>query len=156
MHRGTPSEQQSPFRLARYMSAFIISVFLIGCDVEVPVEESIAGVDKVLEIRKQAIDNKDLALYKSVLLSDYSSSGVPYESVVDDIKRLFATDEKIEFIYQNAQPSIAMNSARVTHMIEYHFSPSGKSAKIRETIHLRRIDGEWFISGGITLGLGMK
>ncbi len=154
MHRS--SSDKKPFsRIRLLISALVAAVFLSGCDVEVPVEESIAGVDKVLEIRKQAIDNKDLALYKTILLPDYSSSGVPYESVIDDIERLFSTDEKIEFIYQKAQPSIAMNSARVTHMIEYKFMPSGKSAKIRETINLRRIESDWFISGGITLGLGM-
>lgn len=155
MHGDSNINHRSGSTLSRFASALIVLLFIGGCDVEVPVEESIAGVDKVLEVRKQAIDNKDLALYKTILLPDYSSSGVLYETVISDIERLFSSDDKIEFIYQKAQPSIAMNSARVIHMIEYSFSPSGKSAKIRESLYLRRVNDKWYISGGITLGLGM-
>jgi len=153
MYRSTATNKRPFNGVSQFICALIAFAFLNGCEVEVPVEESIAGVDKVLEIRKQAIDNKDLALYKTILLGDYSSSGVPYDSVISDIERLFSTEEKIEFTYQKAQPTIAMNSARVTHMIEYKLIPSGKTTKIRETINLRRVDNEWYISGGILLGL---
>ncbi len=153
MHRSNNTNLTALNRFPQFICTLIVLALLSGCEVEVPVEESIAGVDKILEIRKQAIDTKDLALYKTILLPDYSSSGVPYENLISDIERLFSTDEQIEFIYQKAQPTIAMNSARVTHMIEYRFTPSGKSNKIRETINLRRVNDQWFISGGIILGL---
>jgi len=153
MYRRTTTGKKTFNGFTQFICALGMLFLLSGCEVEVPVEESIAGVDKTLEIRKQAIDNKDIELYKSILLSEYSSSGVPLDSVISDVERLFSTEEQIEFIYQNAQPSIAMNTARVTHMIEYKLIPSGKSTKIRETINLRRIEDKWFISGGIILGL---
>jgi len=153
MYRRTATEKKTLNRFTQFICALSVLFFLSGCEVEVPVEESIAGVDKILELRKQAIDNKDIALYKSILLSDYSTSGVPLDSVISDIERLFSNEEQIEFIYQKAQPSIAMNTARVIHMIEYKLIPSGKSTKIRETINLRRVNDKWFISGGIILGL---
>lgn len=148
------SNNPRPF-LPIFIAMLATMLLLSGCENEIPVEQSIAEVDKVLEIRKQAIDNKDLALYKTIILPEYSSSGVLRETVIDDIERLFDTDESIEFKYQKAQPTIAMNTARVTHMIEYHFKPSGKTDKIRETIMLRRVNNKWHISAGITLGMGM-
>lgn len=153
MYRRSAIVNKAFSGFTQLLCALTALVFLSGCEVEVPVEESIAGVDKILEIRKQAIDNKDLDLYKSILLPEYSSSGVPLENVIGDLERLFSTEEQIEFIYQKAPPSIAMNTARVIHMIEYKLTPSGKSKKMRETIHLRRINDQWFISGGIILGL---
>jgi len=155
MHRGNNTNRNIFNRFTLLIGTLVALAIMSGCEVEVPVEESIAGVDKILEIRKRAIDTQDLALYKTILLPDYSSSGTPLDSVVSDIERLFTSNEKIEFIYQKAQPTIAMNSARVTHMIEYKLSPSGKSVKTRETINLRRVNDKWFISGGITLGLAM-
>jgi len=153
MQRSYNPNRTTHNRFTHFFCALMALALLSGCDVEVPVEESIAGVDKILAIRKQAIDTKDIALYKTILLPDYSTSGVPYENLIDDIERLFSSDEQITFIYQKAPPTIAMNSARVTHMIEYQLSPSGRSTKLRETINLRRVDGKWYISGGITLGL---
>ncbi len=153
MFHRTATDKKRRNGFSQFFCALTALVFISGCEVEVPVEQSIAGVDKVLEIRKQAIENKDLALYKSILLPEYSSSGIPLEDVIGDLERLFSTEEQIEFIYQKAPPSIAMNSARVIHMIEYKLTPSGKSTKMRETIHLRRVNDQWFISGGIILGL---
>ncbi|MBL1259252.1 MAG: hypothetical protein COB33_001825 [Thiotrichaceae bacterium] len=153
MSHHTATDKKSLNGFTQFCCALLAVVFLSACEFEVPVEESIAGVDKILEIRKQAIDNKDMDLYKSILLPEYSSSGVPLDNVIGDLERLFSTEEQIEFIYQKAPPSIAMNTARVIHMIEYKLTPSGKSKKMRETIHLRRVNGQWFISGGIILGL---
>ncbi len=153
MFHRTATDKKTLNGFSQFFYALTALFFISGCQVEVPVEESIAGVDKILEIRKQAIENKDMALYKSILLPEYSSSGVPLDNVIGDLERLFSTEEQIEFIYQKAPPSIAMNSARVIHMIEYKLTPSGKSTKMRETIHLRRVNGQWFISGGIILGL---
>jgi len=153
MFHRTATDKKTLHGFSQFFCALTALVFISGCEVEVPVEESIAGVDKILEIRKQAIENKDIALYKSILLPEYSSSGVPLDNVIGDLERLFSTEEQIEFIYQKAPPSIAMNTARVIHMIEYKLTPSGKSKKMRETIHLRRVNGQWFISGGIILGL---
>jgi len=155
MYRCTDTDNNPLHRFTQFLCALTAFVFLSGCEVEVPVEESMAGVDRTLEIRKQAIDNKDLELYKSILLPEYSSSGVPLDNVIGDLERIFSTEEQIEFIYQNAPASIAMNTARVTHMIEYKLTPSGKSKKMRETIHLRRVNDTWFISGGIILGLSL-
>ncbi|VAW87558.1 hypothetical protein MNBD_GAMMA17-68 [hydrothermal vent metagenome] len=153
MFHCTATDKKTLHGFSQFFCVLTALVFISGCEVEVPVEESIAGVDKILEIRKQAIENKDIALYKSILLPEYSSSGVPLDNVIGDLERLFSTEEQIEFIYQKAPPSIAMNTARVIHMIEYKLTPSGKSKKMRETIHLRRVNGQWFISGGIILGL---
>lgn len=151
MRRGN---NQSSYSLSFIVMLSVVPL-LSGCENEIPVEQSIAEVDKILEVRKQAIDNKDLTLYKTIILPEYSSSGVLYETVIEDIERLFDTEETIEFKYQKAQPTIAMNTARVTHMIEYRFTPSEKSDKIRETIMLRRVNGQWYLSAGITLGMGM-
>lgn len=154
MYRSKNTGNKRPSRLTQFFLALMAFSILSGCEVEVPVEESIAGVDRILEIRKLAIDNQDIKLYKTILLPEYSSSGTPLDVVLSDIERLFSSHDAIEFLYQKAPPTIAMNSARVTHMIEYKLSPSGKSVKTRETINLRRVNDQWFISGGITLGLG--
>ncbi|HHM04896.1 MAG TPA: hypothetical protein ENJ19_04025 [Gammaproteobacteria bacterium] len=147
----------SPMTLRQYSSiaaAALLLILLAGCEKEIPVEQSIKEVSRLLEVRKQAIDNKDLDLYASIILPGYSASGIPFEAVVSDMERLFSSDEKIEFRYKRTRPSIKANSARVTQMIEYHFLPSGRSVKTRETLDLRRVDGKWYIASGIALGMG--
>ncbi len=128
-------------------------VFTSACDRAAPIEEGVKGVNEVLALREKAIETEDLALYKSIVLKDYSERGFSYEDVIADAERLFAKPGAIEYQYQKARPSISMNSARVVHMVEYKFVGTGESARVHETLYLRKVNGKWLISGGVTLGL---
>lgn len=135
------------------VGVLLAMVFLAGCDKAAPIERSIMEVNEVLMIRAKAIETKDLELYKSIIYKDYSENGVTYNDVVQSIERIFAKEGGLKYVYQKARPSVTMNSARVVHMVEYHFAASGDVAKDHEKLYLRKIDGRWLISGGVSLAI---
>ena len=141
--------------LARFglIGVLIGGMLLAGCNTRAPDERDIAAVKEVLSVRAQAIESKDLDLYKSIIHKGYSEKGISLDDLVLDLEILFSNEADIKYIYQKAPPSITMNSARVVHMVEYHFS-TGKAEKIHEKLYLRKVDGKWVISGGMTMGLG--
>ena len=131
-------------------------VWLVGCDKQASTEQSVEEVKQVLLVREQAIESKDIELYKSILFKEYFENGIGFEDVVADIELLFSLEGDIEYEYQKARPSVTMNSARVVHNVEYQFPVSGKSVKAHEILYLRKVEGRWLISGGFTLGLARK
>jgi len=131
----------------------MVFVVVSACDRAAPIEEGVKGVNAVLVLREKAIESKDLELYKSLVFEGYAESGFSYDDVIGDITHLFATPGAIDYQYQKARPSISMNSARVVHMVEYTFEETGESKKIHETLYLRKVNGKWLMSGGVTLGV---
>ena len=143
-------------QILRGVFVFLGLVLLIACDRQAPIEASVEEVKQVLAVREQAIESKDLELYKSIILKDYSENGMTYDDIVFDIEMLFAKEGDIEYTYQKARPSVTMNSARVVHNVEYKFVAPEKFLRAHETLYMRKVGGQWFISGGMTLGLSRK
>ncbi len=141
-------------RALQLITVLVVSMLLAACEKKPTLEEDIAAVQKVLEIRKQAIDNKDLELYKSLFMSDYADSGVRIEDLLFDMENNFARYEQIEFQYKKTRPSIKMNTSRVVHIIAYEVVSGGsKTVRDQETLYMRRINNQWLISGGVKIGL---
>lgn len=138
---------------SNFLLVVLIVLLLVGCNTRAPDERDVDAVKNVLVMREQAIETKDLDLYKSIIHKEYSESGISFDDLMLDLEILFSNEGDISYVYQKARPSITMNSARVVHMVEYHFS-SGKTEKIHEKLYLRKVNGKWVISGGMTMGLG--
>ena len=115
--------------------------------------EATVEVRKVMAQRKQAIESKDINLYKSLLLPEYNDGKSKYEEQVAYMESLFERYKKITFTYQKSTVDLKMNSARMVGKISYKPEGSDKAVWDHETTLFRRVDGKWYISGGINLGL---
>jgi len=133
---------------------FCLIVFTsIACNTSAPNPEDVVAVRKVLAQRAEAIRSKDMESYKAVFMPDYFDGKYKYQDIIDEMTQAFATYESIDFTAQRAPVEVKMNSARVVQRIEYELKGREKPAREREILLLRRIEGEWKISGGVVLGL---
>lgn len=128
--------------------------FLIACDnTEQSNREATVAVKKIMAQRKQAIESKDINLYKSLILPDYNDGKSSYQEQIEFMQSVFTRYEKIEFTYQKSMVDIKMNSARMVGQISYKPKGADKPVWNHEITLFRRVDGKWYISGGINLGL---
>jgi len=124
---------------------------IASCDTKPTVEEDIAAIYNVLKVRQQAIEKKDLSLYRSLFLPEYADAGVSVEDIAADMERMFSRYEHITFSYKKTRPSIKMNSSRIVHWVE--LQTKNKSKKIQEVLLLRKVEKRWLISGGVKIGI---
>lgn len=134
------------------MGLLIVSLFS-GCNTSAPNPDDVIDVRKTLSKRSQAIKDKDIEAYRSVFIPDYFDGKYRLEDLVSEMAAMFAKHESIEFTAQKAPVETKMNSARVVQRIIYDATGMEKPLHGREILQLRRINGEWLISGGVYTGL---
>lgn len=130
---------------------FFITMLILGCDKR-ELEHDIADVYKVLEQRKEAIDNRNLKQFDAILFADYKDAGVSRKDVMEYMSLTFERYEEIRYSYQKIRPDVKMNTARVVHNIEYNFNDGEEVYRTQEIVIFRWYEGRWTISGGIKLG----
>lgn len=137
------------------LSLLIISLVILGgCEnTEESNREAVVNVKKVMAARKQAIENKDMELYRSLILPDYNDGKSQFKEQIEYMQSLFDRYEKIEFTYQKSPVDIKMNSARMIGKISYKPKGAEKAEWAHEITLFRRVEGKWYISGGIALGI---
>ena len=128
--------------------------FLTACAPEVE-DRTIVHKDlkQVMLLRKQAIEAKDLEAYKKIFLQEYEDGGVSYQMLIADMKNQFNNHEKITFDYKKNPMNFKMNTARMVSMVSYQTEKMEKPVFHHEKTIFRRIDGQWYISGGVALSL---
>ncbi|NOY71056.1 MAG: hypothetical protein GXP14_01555 [Gammaproteobacteria bacterium] len=140
------------FRKAgRGILLFIAVLLMLGCDKR-ELEHDIADVYKVLEQRKEAIDNQNLKQFDAILFADYQDAGISRKDVMEYMSMVFERYENISYSYQKIRPDVKMNTARVVHNIEYNFNHGEKFYRTQEIVIFRWYEGRWTISGGVKLG----
>lgn len=125
---------------------------LPGCDTRKDRSVDIALIYEMLEKRKQAVAQKDIQLYQSVFLPDYSEYGISINDIVGEMQQLFSAHDSISLAYPRTRPDVKMNSARVIHTVVYKFSGQQPTISIKETLLVRKVSGDWYISGGMKMG----
>ena len=127
-----------------------------GCNTQKDYSVDIAAIYDVLQVRRQAVANKDLALYDSIIFSDYSDAGIKRELVLEDIKMTFNRLPGLNLQQPRIRPDVKRNSARVLQSSIYQIGAGEQTANIRETLMFRKIEGKWYISAGIALRVASK
>lgn len=137
------------------IALILISLFVLNAcdDPQQSNLEASVEVRKVMAQRKQAIESGDLDLYKSLILPEYNDGKSNHQEQVAYMKSLFERYKNIAFTYQKSKVDITMNSARMVGKISYKPEGSEKAAWDHETTLFRRVDGKWYISGGVNLGI---
>lgn len=134
--------------------ALSLLLAVIGCSPQdVVSEEDVIAVRKVMEDRAKAIAAKDIELYKSLILDGYSEQSVTKAQIVGDMALKFQNYPGLKLTYQRSPVEVKMNTARVVGRVTYDVVGLEKPVQEQEILVLRRIDGKWFISGGININL---
>ena len=132
----------------------LVVVLLNGCDRTTgPTTEESNEVRAVMEKRALAIKNQDIELYKSVFLPDYNDGSSNLQMIVEDMAAHFAKYESIEFTFKRSRVDLTMNSARMVGMVPYKTETMDSLVANHEITLFRRVDGQWYISGGVAVGL---
>jgi len=144
------------FRFVRvvYIAVMLLSVIVAACSSNNDSrDQDLVDIRKVLEQRNNAIENKDLSLYKSLIFPEYFDGGASLEQILSEMEYAFKQHETIAFTYQKSPVEFQMNTARVVQRIIYRVAGEEKGRHGHERLILRKLDGKWIISGGIQTGL---
>lgn len=150
--------KQTQVQMLQIVKLFVITLFslqfLMACAPEVEDRKVVhKNLKKVMLQRKQAIESKDIEAYKKVIFKDYLDGGVTYQLLIGDMQNQFANNEKIEFDYKKNPMNFKMNTARMVSMVSYKTEKMEKPVFHHEKTIFRRVDGQWYISGGVAVGL---
>ncbi len=144
----------STFFLKKALFFYLLSVLVLsGCDTRKDRSVDIALIYEMLEKRKQAVAQKDIQSYQGVFLPDYNEHGISINDIVGEMQQLFSAHESISLVYPRTRPDVKMNSARVIHTVVYKFSDQQPTISIKETLLIRKVSGNWYVSGGMKTGL---
>lgn len=134
---------------------FLISLqFLSACSSEVESRKQVhADLKAVMDKRKLAIESKDIEAYKKLFYTGYQDGGVDYDAIIEDMKHQFSNYDKIEFNYEKNPMNYKMNTARMVSMVSYKTEKMEKPVFYHEKTMFRRVDGQWYISGGVGVSL---
>jgi len=134
----------------------LISGMLAACNTQKDHTLDIAEIYKVLERRAQAVTNRDLKLYDSIIFTEYSSSGIHRDVVLDDLKLTFEKFPDIQLKMPRIRPDVKLQSARIMQTAYYRAGIDSPVVEIKETLMFRRVKGQWYISAGIVMGLANR
>jgi len=138
--------------LLQLIAMIFLMFFLNACNKSNVVSpETIAQVKAVMEKRAQAIKNKDMELFKQVFLPDYNDGKNTYQDIVEGMAENFRNYESIAFTYQRSPVDLSMNSARMVGTVSYQGNSMDKAVFDHEITQFRRVDGQWYISGGVNV-----
>ena len=140
--------------ISRLILLSIILLMVAGCiQGKKATREEKMEVRKIMELRQQAIQTKDIALYKQLIFPGYNDGGVNYDAIIADMQEKFDRFEKIEFTFQRSTVDMDMNSARMVGQVSYKAAGMERPVYDQEITIFRRVDGKWMISGGVRAGL---
>ena len=142
----------------QWVKLFLITLFLFqfltACAPEVEDRKIVhQNLKKVMLLRKQAIETKDIEAYKKIIFIDYLDGGVNYNMLIADMQNQFENNEKIEFDYKKNPMNFKMNTARMVSMVSYKTEKMENPVFHHEKTIFRRVDGQWYISGGVAVSL---
>ncbi|HFE38980.1 MAG TPA: hypothetical protein ENK06_11280 [Gammaproteobacteria bacterium] len=132
----------------------VLLPFLLACSPETASRKEVHDALKaVIAKRKLAIESKDIEAYKKLFLPEYRDGGVTYKILIQDMADIFSRFEKISFTYQINPMNFKMNTARMVAMVSYKTDTMEKPVFHHEKTVFRRVNGQWYISGGVAIGL---
>lgn len=137
-----------------FIVGFIAFPLVTACSPEVESRSQVhKDLKEIMEKRKQAINNKDIDAYKKLFLPEYMDGGVDYQTLMLEMEGQFAAFDTIEFDFVKNPMNFTMNTARMVSMVSYKTNNMEKPVFHHERTIFRRVNGKWFISGGVAIGL---
>lgn len=133
---------------------FAVLQFTVACSPEIETRSEVhKDLKALMDKREQAIEAKDIEAYKKLFIKEYLDGGIVYKTIIDDMETQFANAETIEFHYEKNPMNFKMNTARMVSMVSYKTDKMEKWVFHHERTIFRRIDGKWYFSGGVAVGL---
>ncbi|MBI5787796.1 MAG: nuclear transport factor 2 family protein [Candidatus Schekmanbacteria bacterium] len=108
-------------------------------------------IEEILSKREQALANKDLDLYTSLISANYADKNKTFQEIKLNAERNFAAFGKIEMT--SHKRSVYIDNSQAVVVQEYVLSfwlPSGRrSIKDKERLVLQKEEGGWKIIQGL-------
>ncbi len=110
-----------------------------------------AQINKVLDKRKQGLEQKDIKLYMSTVSPDYKDGIETYDSIKRRTAGFFSAFDNIELTIEDRSIYLDGNKARVVEKYVLTFGlPSGKkTGKAEQLLTLRKEKDGWKIIKGL-------
>ncbi|NOY62763.1 MAG: hypothetical protein GXP10_06385 [Gammaproteobacteria bacterium] len=135
---------------ALYAASILIgSSLLVACNGEQKKKEDEQAIRLVMEKRAEAVQTKNIELYRSLFSPEYNDAGVTLDFVIDNMRKGFDQYDTIKLDYSLSPITMRITSARIIHELRYHVSGRQKPILQRETLSLHKINGQWLIAGGV-------
>ncbi|MDH5377534.1 MAG: nuclear transport factor 2 family protein [Gammaproteobacteria bacterium] len=134
--------------------ACVLVLLLSACEQPRDPKQDTVEIRKVLANRAKAIATKDLELYRSLFMPEYTDGQTTLNLIITDMKEAFERHPgSIKFTAQRAPVEFNLNTARVIQRISYEVEGMEKPIETREIVLLRLVGEQWLISGGVQIGL---
>ena len=134
---------------SRSSAALLLSIAVLAACSRPSHDADTQAIQKVLDLRVQAINGKNLDLYASLIAADYHSAGVDRAQIVQSMARYFERFDQIRLESSVREIEHRRGRARVSQNLELKVSGLAQPMQDAETLVLEKIDGEWVITGGL-------
>ncbi len=126
----------------------LLVLALAGCNAPSSERQAIVVV---LNQRQQALNSKDIGLYKALLSRDYKDKGKDCAAKAAELAALFTTFERIEARFFDRQMELTADSAVVTEQYTLRVTRQGKRFTLagKEILRLRKGADGWKIVAGL-------
>jgi len=108
-------------------------------------------IERVAELRSQALTTKNLDLYVSLISRNYQDKGKDFTAKKQELANTFHSFDRVE--YRSWNRDIRINGDQATISADYDLRITVKGSPLalsgRETLVLRREAGGWKIVGGL-------
>lgn len=109
------------------------------------------AVERVVELRAQALATRDITLLVSLISTAYYHDGKDYAAKWRDLAGLFATVERFDYRPERVEITVNGDQATVRSSYELRLVKGGKSYRFNgeEVLQLAREEGVWRIVAGL-------
>lgn len=142
-----------PRKLTGLLFIIFSLAFSVSCGQPETPAEDVVAVKKLMAARKEAIEAGDLEKYKQLFLSDYYDGANRLDGLIQDMQRVMGKHKHLQFTYQKGSIDFRRSSARMVGNVSYSSEQLDKPVYHHETTMFRKVDGKWYISGGVATGL---
>ena len=132
----------------RVSPLLLVVLLLAGCSQPGPDADTVA-IQGVLAHRVQAINNKDLELYGSLIAEEYRDSGATREQLIERMAGYFKRFDSIQLDYWDTEIEHDRGRARVSQRISLQVGGIAEPMVDGERLLLEKIQGRWVITGGL-------
>ncbi|ABQ28150.1 hypothetical protein Gura_4006 [Geotalea uraniireducens Rf4] len=132
----------------RVILSCLIFMLMIGCDGQSADRQALHSV--ALQ-RQQALRNKDINLYLTLLSHDYLDKGQDFTAKKKELESNFALFDQIDYRSDGFTIDIKGNSADISGTYGLKVVIRGKTLKLegKETLRLKKEFGGWKIVAGL-------
>lgn len=126
----------------------LLLLAIAGCNGSAADREAVIAVAVK---RQQALNNKDISLYSSLLSRDYHDKGKNFSAKKNELQATFNAFDRIDYRFSDSRVEIKGDRATFSGDYVLRITTKGKELNLegKELILLKKEPGGWKIIGGL-------